>query len=1142
MLDFKVLEEKILSFWKEHNIFEKSLDQTRKGKRFVFFEGPPTANGKPHIGHFLTRIYKDFYGRYKTMRGHFVLRKAGWDTHGLPVEIEVEKELGFKNKKDIENYGIAPFNRKAKESVWKYKKEWESLTERMGFWINLDDLYVTYENKYMESLWYIFEQISKRGLLVEDHKVVPFCVRCGTPLSSHEVAQEYKTVKDQSVYIKFKVINPEKINLLGSVYILAWTTTPWTLPGNVALAVGSEISYAVAKKGNETYILAEALVKKVLGEDSAIQKVILGKQVSGLEYEPLFDIPKLKTETAYKVYEADFVSTDDGTGVVHTAVMYGEDDYILGTKLGLPKFHTVDETGKFFDVDEKLDGKYVKDPETENVILSMLKEKNLLLKTEMHEHEYPFCWRCHNPLLYYAKHSWFIKMSAINKEMVANNSKINWIPEHIKEGRFGQWLKEGKDWAISRERYWGTPLPFWKCQRCHSVRVVGSMKELERAAVGSKNTYYLMRHGSSTRMERDQFINNWDLAKDTYHLTEEGEKEAGAGALQVQAQEGIDFIFASPFFRTLETAKIAGQVLHHEVKPDERLREFIHGPGCEGKPLTACPFYNKARHFDDKEPGGESFNDVRLRLLEFMNELESKYKNKKILIVGHGHPLWLLEKMAQGLNEKEIATLSKEGISWYPGLAEAKKISWRNIPRNEYGELDLHRPLIDDIFLRCAKCRSATKRIPELADVWFDSGAMPYAQWHYPFENKDIFKRQYPADYIVEGIDQTRGWFYTLLAISTLLEKDIPNRNVMVLGHTLDEKGRKMSKSIGNVIAPSEMMDKYGVDATRWYFYATTSPGENKIVVPKEIEDKLKNFLFTLMNCLRFYELYKGQEAELKVTQLDKWILSRTHRVIRDVTESLDRYDVTSAARLIESFVIEDFSNWWLRRSRKRKEALSLLRMILLQIAALLAPFTPYIADEVYRHLEGGKESVHLESWPVFKKKWLDDDLEAVMDEVKEIVRAGLGQRKENNIKVRQPLASVSVKRSKKLHRDLTHLITEELNVKKVIYQPNQEKEIALDLHLTPALVQEGLAREMMRQIQEMRKEAKYHFDEKVFASWKTEDKDLIKIAESWKKDIEAETLCETFERRSSDVAYDVKRDIELAPSKHISLGVWKKK
>lgn len=597
-------------FWKEHTIFEKSLEKTRKGKRFVFWEGPPTANGKPHIGHFLTRLPKDLYGRYKTMRGFFVLRKAGWDTHGLPVEIEVEKELGFNNKKQVEEYGIAKFNRKARESAWKYTKEWEEMTSRMGFWLDLKHPYITYETNYMESIWSILKEIWDKGLLYQAHKVVPFCVRCGTPLSAHEVSQGYKLTTERSVYLKFKVKNPSSYNLEPDTYILAWTTTPWTLPGNVALAVGDKITYVIFRikkqesrsKNSEThdssfvlhdsdvYIMAKERLDGVIGIDNyEIIREMSGSELVGLEYEPLFDVLELKSDSSYKVYPADFVTTTDGTGVVHTAVMYGEDDYVLGTKLGLPKVHTVTEQGRFIDsLGDGLGGKAIieygkKSKATEDLVIRQLEIRNLLFKVEDFEHDYPFCWRCNTPLLYYAKTAWFIRTSALNKELLANNATVNWIPEHIKEGRFGGWIREARDWTLSRERYWGTPLPLWVCIQsgnfqlpisnfqtnsksqntnskhggCGHHIAIGSIKELEKLSLGSKNTYYVMRHGATTRNENSDKIINSRLETDTYHLTDEG-KTGVEQALELLKLDGIDAIYASPFLRTKETAEASG--------------------------------------------------------------------------------------------------------------------------------------------------------------------------------------------------------------------------------------------------------------------------------------------------------------------------------------------------------------------------------------------------------------------------------------------------------------------------------------------------------------------------------------------------------------------------------------------------------
>ena len=1172
MFDFHKIEKETLSFWKDSKIFQKSLNNRIKtrlfsvaqSKRFVFWEGPPTANGLPHIGHFLTRVYKDIYGRYKTMRGYFVLRKAGWDTHGLPVEIEVEKKLGFKNKKDIERYGIAEFNKKAKESARKYQAEWEEMTKRMGYWIDMDDPYITYKNKYIESTWAVIKKIWDKNLLYLAHRVVPFCARCGTGLSSHEVAQGYKKVVDKSVYVKFKLKPNDKFP--ENTYILAWTTTPWTLPGNVALAVGNDIDYVVVNSipetNDETFILAKEIYEKpnepiqIFAQPAEIKskinilKSLKGSELVGLEYEPLFDVKELKSEKSYKIYGADFVSTEEGTGVVHTAVMYGEDDYDLGTKLGLPKFHTVDEQGKFTDAVKELVGMYVKDSRADELIIEKLKTNGNLLKTEDYEHDYPFCWRCDEPLIYYAKDSWFIKMSAVNKQLLKNNQKINWIPKHIKEGRFGQWLKEGKDWAFSRERYWGTPLPVWKCGDCDEFLTVGSMDDLEKYRWRKSNTYWLMRHGEA----ESNVSHIIDPGNHNFHLTPKGRELAKKSAIELKKtlnkkDEVVDIIIASPVVRTQETAEIAAKILDLDVITESNLKEIQVGPALSGrhdsKYHQEYPTYKSK--FEQRPAGGESLIDLHARVWGVIKGLEEKYEGKNILVVGHEYPTWMFADVANGWTmEESIYEKEKRGDDFIK-FAQFEPTTVHNLPRNNEGDLDLHRPFVDSTSLKCPKCKSEMKKVPDLIDAWFDSGAMPYAQWHWPFENEKQFKEQFPADFIVEAIDQTRGWFYTLLAVATLLDKDSPYKNVMVLGHALDEKGQKMSKSKGNFVPVIELMDKYGADVLRWYFLSSMTIGGSKSVVPKEIEDKLKGFMTTLDNCVRFWELY-GRDSKVfshdtvPDNLLDKWIISKLNGLTKEVSDNLDKYEPTPAARAIERFVVEDLSNWWLRRSRKRKEALGLLRFVLLELDKTLAPFIPFVAEDMHKRLHKGHnmgtESVHLHDWPKSDKKLIDKKLEEQMDKVREVVTMGLALRKENQIRVRQPLQqlSSSVIAGVTLGPDLEKLIKDEVNVKVIV-----SGEDKLDTELTQPLVYEGYARELMRQIQDMRKEAKYKLDDRIFCQWHSDGNDISEAIRKWSDEIKKEVLLSEFRNSPHDSkSYDVEKEVNIASQRKIWVGVRK--
>ena len=945
-IDILKTEEKILKFWKKNKIFEKSLKKREKNPNFVFFEGPPTANGRPGIHHVLTRVFKDIVCRYKTMRGYKVIRKAGWDTHGLPVELEIEKKLNFSSKNDIEKYGIEKFNKKCKESVWEYKKEWEKLTERIGFWIDMKNPYITYENNYIESVWWILKQIWQKGLIYKDYKVVYYCPRCETTLSSHELSQGYKRVKENSIYVKFPIKNSE------NRYFLVWTTTPWTLPANVALAINKDISYVEIKKDEEKYILAKNRLSLFENEKIEIIEEFNGNELinKNLEYIPLFDFVK-PIKRAYFLILADFVSDKEGTGIVHIAPAFGEDDMEAGKKNNLDVFQTVNYQGKFKDEISLWKGIFVKDADP--LIINNLKERNLLFKEEIYEHDYPFCWRCKFPLLYYAKESWFINMNEVKNDLLKNNQKINWVPDYLKEGRFGEWLKEVKDWAISRERYWGTPLPIWECEKCKEKICIGSIKEL-------------------------------------------------------------------------------------------------------------------------------------------------------------------LEK-----SEKKI------------------KIK------------DLHKPFIDKITLKCEKCNGKMKRVPEVLDCWFDSGSMPFAQYHYPFENKDKIdkKEQFPADFICEGIDQTRGWFYTLLAVSTLLNFGNPYKNVISLGHILDENGEKMSKSKGNVVNPWEMINKYGIEAVRWYFYTINQPGEPKLFKEKDVLNALNRFILILLNCFIFLETYK-KDVRTKIESkdlLDKWIISRLNQLIIRVSFYLDKYDITSASRDIENFVVNDLSQWYIRVSRPRFQkpenkkdlinASSTLNFVLLNLSKLLAPFIPFLSEEIYLNLNKKGKSVHLEDWPIADKRKINKKIEEKMEEARKIVSLSLSLRSEAKIKVRQPLKELKIKKNKlKKEKKLLEIIKNEINVKNISFDEKMEKEIDLNCEITEELRKEGDLRELIRNIKDLRKKLNLKPQDfiKAFISnidiLPLDEKDLLKEAKA-KKYFKVEN--------ESEMKVDAKKEIEIGGKKYL-IGIKK--
>ncbi|MBI4692278.1 MAG: class I tRNA ligase family protein [Candidatus Terrybacteria bacterium] len=1073
-------EQEILKFWQENKIFEKSVKNPPAGGApngdFVFYDGPPFATGTPHYGHIVASTIKDAVPRYWTMRGYRVGRKWGWDCHGLPIENIAEKELGIKRKKEIEEMGIAKFNEFCRSKVLEYVEEWKKVIARLGRWADMEDSYKTMDLSFMESVWWVFKQLWEKGLIYEGYRSMHICTRCETTLSQQEVAEGYKDIKDISATVKFELADdPSTSSGQARTFILAWTTTPWTLIGNVALAINPEVIYCKIKsqtsnlKSTEFFILAKERLE-IIKDDYEIIEEFKGKNLVDKKYKPLFDYYK----GDYKIYPADFVTTDEGTGVVHIAPAFGEDDFKLMEKYKLPFIQHVGMDGIIKPEAKDFAGLSVKPKgnprETDEKIVDWLKENNKLFDSKLYEHSYPHCWRCETPLINYATSSWFVNIIKIKERAIELAKDINWSPGHIKEGRFGKWLEGARDWSISRQRYWASVIPVWKCEKCKEIKVVGSVDEI-RNELDGVNKIFLVRHGEAENNVKN--ILNSDLNQNHYALTKNGREKMEKMAKELKSEK-IDLLFSSPFLRTKETAEIIAKKTGVEIIIDERLREIRLGE-FEGKKEEDIwrQFPTRESRAEKADFGVETGEEIRKRLKNFLEEINEKYKSKNIVIVSHGDPIQIFYGLSQGMSLLESLN------SWYPEKGSVKIVYSKSV--------DLHKHVVDEVEFDC-KCGGRMKRVPDVLDTWFDSGSMPYAQAHYPFENKEKFEANFPAQFIGEGEDQTRAWFYYLHAIATAIKDSRAFNNVIVNGTVLAEDGKKMAKRLQNYPDPMEVINKYGADALR--FYLLSSPvvkAENLNFSEKGVDEAHKKVIMRLKNVLNFYKMYSDKlpvtHYPLRVTNiLDKWILVRLNALTGDITKAMDKYELNEAVRPIGDFV-EDLSNWYVRRSRERfkeegqdkNDAITTLRHTLIEFSKIIAPFMPFVAEEIYQEVFSSqssairKESVHLESWPIVGKITSEDEqILETMIKAREITSTALEIRQKEGISIRQVSGSFSTTVSS-LPEEYINIVAKEINVKEIKTGAPENK---LDTKITPALKNEGMMRELVRNIQDLRKKA----------------------------------------------------------------------